>query len=684
MKALKEKRISFRSLWRMGLVVLSVLALAFAACGESESGSNTGPGNGSGVNPQQPVGKAPRSIMVLEPPITSGGPVYEGRDVSLLGLKLAVTWENGETETVSFGAGNDIKIDPPIYDFRRVPYSAAADQVYGEIAQRSFIPDSQGGYYGWGTDDQDFERDLGAATQAVIDAFEEIEDYYTITYTSGGKSATTKIHSGLLGAHKRIIDLVYTSNMTKRTYYIDDEPEFAGSVVSAYYASDNLEKNSQGDYENLRIILDVKNDWLKWAWVWNTTPGGGSYATDDNPGVLVSIGSFGLIESHIVGVAGQYVQSSLVGARFPVSKIYQVKKIAWATEPKFENTIFYDNPRLIGEVDDWYEWYMRWALDEFGDGVLAIYYNDTPSGATNTIPANTFEVWELLLQRSEFNELLINGGEHPGQYGKGLAYSTEGGTWGMLDFWPVYPASRSENRFIGNFEHSDVDQDEPDYLIAGWAEWASQNARPKMRFTYRGVSIEGDYPIPVFNRPVGIDVTPRFGTAVEMSGENRVYNGGGEGFYQFLSKLNVTVRYRENVDTAGTNIKSKNILATLGTTTRSIFYYDPGYNGVLGTGSTFGGLVPTLRVTNVYIPTEEVLAAGGWAAGSYSDLAESLLTVEESVRAGTRNARVEYTGWAGYPEVGTAGTRTVNSNVPISISGYTYSYENTPPDFEQF
>ena len=42
MKALKEKRISLRSLWRRSLVILSLLALVFVACGDGDGdgGSN--------------------------------------------------------------------------------------------------------------------------------------------------------------------------------------------------------------------------------------------------------------------------------------------------------------------------------------------------------------------------------------------------------------------------------------------------------------------------------------------------------------------------------------------------------------------------------------------------------------------------------------------------------------------
>jgi len=47
MKALKEKRISLRSLWRRGLVILSLFALVFVSCSDSSGSTDettaTGP-----------------------------------------------------------------------------------------------------------------------------------------------------------------------------------------------------------------------------------------------------------------------------------------------------------------------------------------------------------------------------------------------------------------------------------------------------------------------------------------------------------------------------------------------------------------------------------------------------------------------------------------------------------------
>jgi len=85
MKALKEKRISLRSLWRRGLVILSLFALVFASCGESDSGGESG-------------GSPIRYIEVIDNPANDQ---YYGKPVDLTGTTIVVHYENGKKETVT-------------------------------------------------------------------------------------------------------------------------------------------------------------------------------------------------------------------------------------------------------------------------------------------------------------------------------------------------------------------------------------------------------------------------------------------------------------------------------------------------------------------------------------------------------------------------------------------------------
>jgi len=93
MKALKEKRISLRSLWRRGLVILSLFALVFASCSESGGGDSDGSGSGRRV----------LSIEVVEDPV---GAQYLGTPVNLDGLVLHVKYGDGQLpmeETIAYG-----------------------------------------------------------------------------------------------------------------------------------------------------------------------------------------------------------------------------------------------------------------------------------------------------------------------------------------------------------------------------------------------------------------------------------------------------------------------------------------------------------------------------------------------------------------------------------------------------
>jgi hypothetical protein len=88
MKALKEKRISLRSLWRRGLVILSLFALVFASCGDSDSSEPD----------VQPSGLRALEIKIDGPTATQ----YLGQLVDLTGAKVTVKYINGETATFTY------------------------------------------------------------------------------------------------------------------------------------------------------------------------------------------------------------------------------------------------------------------------------------------------------------------------------------------------------------------------------------------------------------------------------------------------------------------------------------------------------------------------------------------------------------------------------------------------------
>jgi len=107
MKALKEKRIRLRSLWRRGLVILSLFALVFASCNSAGDGDDT-----STTTP--PVEE--KKDVVKEIVVTGNlGTQYEGTLIDYSGLKVtatiidAITGEEREEDVTAKGARLDVQ-----------------------------------------------------------------------------------------------------------------------------------------------------------------------------------------------------------------------------------------------------------------------------------------------------------------------------------------------------------------------------------------------------------------------------------------------------------------------------------------------------------------------------------------------------------------------------------------------
>jgi len=92
MKALKEKRLSLRSLLRGGIVILSLFALAFASCGDSGSDPTVPTDPTDPTNPTQPAAPTVTGIAVRG---VSTKDSYQGQAPNLEGLFFQVTWSDG-------------------------------------------------------------------------------------------------------------------------------------------------------------------------------------------------------------------------------------------------------------------------------------------------------------------------------------------------------------------------------------------------------------------------------------------------------------------------------------------------------------------------------------------------------------------------------------------------------------
>jgi len=125
MKALKEKRLSLRSVIRGGLVILSLLALVFVACNTSEEPVEPP----EETSPVQTSPVTPPPVTPVEPTITAktisvrgastNGDQHQGYEPDLAGLTVEVRWSDDTYETFTTLAalkGKDLAISPSRLD----------------------------------------------------------------------------------------------------------------------------------------------------------------------------------------------------------------------------------------------------------------------------------------------------------------------------------------------------------------------------------------------------------------------------------------------------------------------------------------------------------------------------------------------------------------------------------------
>jgi len=118
MKALREKRVSLRSLFRRSLVILSLLALAFAvsiAGCSSDSGDSGDTGNTGNTGDTGGTGgtvAAPPTVVGLQVIKHPYMPSFEGAEPDLSGITVAVTWS--DNTTVLESDTSKFMVSPPI------------------------------------------------------------------------------------------------------------------------------------------------------------------------------------------------------------------------------------------------------------------------------------------------------------------------------------------------------------------------------------------------------------------------------------------------------------------------------------------------------------------------------------------------------------------------------------------
>ena len=134
MKALKEKRVSLRSVVRRSLVILSILALIFVGCssdsddgGGNNNNNGNGNGNGGGTDvPDVPEAITAVDIRILQQPQV---PSFQGGKPDLTGVILEVKWSDGNVTVTS--DMTDFYGDPSYCELPSDPNLTLAEVITG-------------------------------------------------------------------------------------------------------------------------------------------------------------------------------------------------------------------------------------------------------------------------------------------------------------------------------------------------------------------------------------------------------------------------------------------------------------------------------------------------------------------------------------------------------------------------
>jgi len=303
MKALKEKRISLRSLWRRGLVILSLFALVFASCGESDSAGDDS--SGAGI----------LRIKVLQGPQNDQ---YYGRPVDLEGAIIEVTYNNGNKEKLDVDNSGKFTAWPRIVtgfyyydDDGDVAFKGMEGCI---ITYKNF-----------------FNYDQSAIKNS--DSYAEFDgDIWCIepynTRNTWGSGPIPGVDEGLydLGLH-----IVGRDRMAKKAYVDDDNFDLSGLEIEADYI---LPDTTQRDYKKINLA-DTS---------WRILPSYESNADGSSRGFLyITAGEdvYGFMNQADYRIAYYGGNNKGVTASVPLDNVYTVTGIDLASPPELEDYFYW-------------------------------------------------------------------------------------------------------------------------------------------------------------------------------------------------------------------------------------------------------------------------------------------------------------------------------------------------------
>jgi len=353
MKALKEKRIGLRSLWRRGLVILSLFALVFASCSSSSGGEEE-------VVVVQ--GKTPYKMDVLVQPTEA---CYQGLPLDFTGIKVAILYTDGSVAYLTAADASKFTTDPPwatgfynetrlaagtkgdpfmpLYNYR-LYYSEAGKNLATTVTVKDVMPI----YREQGSLLVESVKVPAAGPDSTQDP--NINDWTGTFYISNGMQLT-----GL-----------DTRKVTKM--YVDDKPDFGGITVEADYRKRAKDGDFAGEYATLgvakRKTIPLALDKVDWKVVpyynnGNETGEGGVYVTlgrntlNTNDALITGGNRDQNNEPHVVTPfpdSGWKLDYGVANIS-PIDEMWHVTKLELEKEPELDPFFYWQEDGSI----DWYK-----------------------------------------------------------------------------------------------------------------------------------------------------------------------------------------------------------------------------------------------------------------------------------------------------------------------------------------
>jgi len=396
MKALKEKRISLRSLWRRGLVILSLFALVFASCADSDNDTPeaTGPARSTVYSIEivrSPLDAAEAALdknpeyEALKPYLS-----YEAQEVNLKGLQVLVRYESGPTASKVFEPGTE--------GAKFSTYPPYAVGVLGDVsttpATTLWVPQTK----------YDLIMDIGG------DLFVQPLDIPTVIPILREPTWAKVDYPSGTGLYQ-----MTAGNDTEDNLSLSRGLNFIGDFGKKKYVDDYADFANNPDYKLQAEYADGEKKWisLKADTEWMIRPSykngkeavgpGDLFVTVgrnplkyDDPRVISALDSYSSRIAFSTPIATSRIDPALM-AKHPYEAVFHVKSLELANEVKLDDFIYFDDDEPDGDgVSPWIQ-----RLIDAGARLKVTYYTDGSAPDTKEFSVEDAvrmnKVWENYL-----------------------------------------------------------------------------------------------------------------------------------------------------------------------------------------------------------------------------------------------------------------------------------------------